>query len=62
MTIQRRTINDGKAHESAAVIPIAEPTDAGRDPRLIQFIKLLARQAARDYFEQSRREADQRSN
>ncbi len=37
---------------------LAKSTNAPSEPRLIDLVKMLARQSARDYVEQARRDAE----
>jgi len=43
---------------STGISQLAGHANAPSDPRLIDLVKMLARQAARDYVEQARRHAE----
>ena len=55
-------IRGGGQAETAQVVPLRESRGDPPDARLVEFVRLLARQAARDYHEQTRRDAEHPGN
>ncbi len=60
MSRRRRHNTPETETSSTGASRLVKSTNAPSDPRLIELVKMLARQAARDYVEQARREAERR--
>ncbi len=58
MLRQRRFNTPEPDTSSAGALQLAKDANAPSDPRLTELVKMLARQAARDYLEEARRDAD----
>jgi hypothetical protein len=55
------TVRD-RAKGPAQVVALGAQNSVSADTRMIAFIRLVARQAARDYHEQTRRDAEHRDD
>jgi len=58
MSRQRRHNASEPETSSTGALRLAKSANAPSDPRLIELVKMLARQAARDYVEEARRDAE----
>ncbi len=58
MSRQRRRSTPESETSTTGVLRLAKSANAPSDPRLIELVKMLARQAARDYVEEARRDAE----
>jgi hypothetical protein len=62
MPTGRQNAASDKAEEPAQIIALGTKNDVAADPRMIAFVRLLARQAARDYHDENRRDGEPRGD
>ena len=62
MPTKRQNAASDKLETPAQIVALGTQNGVSADPRMIAFVRLLARQAARDYHDQSRRDAEHRGD
>ena len=62
MPSKRQHTASNRSEEPAQIVALRAQNSVVADTRMIAFIRLLARQAARDYHEQTRRDAEHRGD